>query len=245
MKKSMDESNIFEARIAVGYPPEPQSGIYRIWNQKGKSNIFVSVRDIADQIKISLHESGECNAGLTGQFAQKEMAAVAAMGGSRHQSRWIRRTHTGSRVITPLQIVVPATELNKCSEYHATKKKITWIAPPEAGHSIIISCMFSGQYLSDDEWPGRNNGTQLIGIKILPNGEKFWLIWQNCPTDMLEHKILSEANTHLKQQKIVRFSGIRSDDPPPQRRLIFREFFDNDLLIILDALIKSKNRNIE
>ena len=42
----------------------------------------------------------------------------------------------------------------------------------------------------------------------------------------------------MKQQKIVRFSGIALDDQPPQRRLIFREFFDNNLLIILDALIK-------
>ena len=168
--------------------------VFIVSGTKKEKQHLASVRDIAGQIKISLHESGECNAGLTDHL-QKEIDAIGAMGGSRHQSRWIRKTHTGSQVVTPLKIVVPATELNKCRECIVTKKKITWIAPPEVGHSIIISCIFSGQYLSDDEWPGRHNGTQLIGIKILPNGEKFWLIWQNCPTDMLKNKILSEAHT--------------------------------------------------
>jgi hypothetical protein len=164
------------------------------------------------------------------------MAAVDAMGGSRHQSRWTRLKHVGSRVVVPLQFAIPATEL-RTSEVEPTlvSRKVTWLEPPKGGWSIIISCAFSGQSLADPDWPGRCNGTQLLGTKLLPNGEKFWLIWQDCPTGPVEQMIFSEAEAHMKRQKMVRFSGITDDTPPAPRRLLFKEFAEDQLLVVLDA----------
>jgi hypothetical protein len=238
MKTSGGESKNFEARIAVGHSPEPQSAIFRIWSQKGKSNVYASLRNIAGQIKISLHESGMCNAGLTSQFAENETNAVAAIGGSRHQSTWYRKTHVGSRVVTPLQFAIPASQLKVWNNNPGTNKKILWIAPPESDHSIIISCIYSGQAVSDDNWPGRSNGTQLVGTKVLSNGEKFWLVWQKCPTGRLEIEILSEAEKHMRQQKLVTFSNLTPDTPPPVRRLIFKEYPNDHCLIVLDAVFQ-------
>ncbi len=238
MKTSGGVSNKFEARVVVGHSPEPQSAFFRIWSQKGKSNVYASVRNIADQIKISLHESGECNAGLTDQFAKSQKEAVVSIGGSRHQNRWQRKTHVGSRIVTPLQFAVASDQLKVWKQYSEKNKKFTWITPPEPNHSIIISCIFSGQTLSDDKWPGRKNGTQLIETTVLPNGEKFWLVWQDCPTSVLERDILSEAKIHMKQQKMVQFSNISNDSPPPTRQLIFKEYPNDHLLVILDALIQ-------
>jgi len=235
----MTKTDDFVVRVAVGSLLGPQSAIFRIWSPPIKSDVYASVRGIAGEIKISLHETGECNAGLTTQFAKREKVAVHAMGGSRHQSRWTRLMHVGSRVVVPLQFVIPASELRPTEEKPiSASKKVTWLEPPERGRSIIISCAFTGQPLADHEWPGRRNGTHLLGIKLLPNSEKFWLFWQDCPTGPVEQMIFSEAEAHMKRQKVVRFSGITEDTLPAPRRLLFREFFKNpeeERLVVLDA----------
>jgi len=231
----MSKKDDFVARIAVGYDQIPLSAVFRIWSPKGKSDIYASVRDIAGSIKISLHETGECNAGLTAQFAKNELTAVTSMGGSRHQSRWRRQTHVGASIVTPLQFVVPASEFRRWREEPLNDAKVTWVGPPEQGRSIILSCIFSGQSLHDENWPGRRNGTHLLGTKLLPNGEKFWLIWQDCPTGLIEKSILTEAQIHMERQSPVRFSSVREDTPPAPRHLIFKEFFNDQLLVVLDA----------
>jgi hypothetical protein len=234
MRQSHTNKN-FVARVVVGRIHEPQSAVFRIWSPRGKSDVYAGVSEIAGEIKISLHETGDCNAGLTTQSAMQEVTAVAAMGGSRHQSRWTRQTHVGSRVVTPLQFAIPASELRLWREHPVATERVTWLEPPGQGRSIIISCLFSGQSLADDEWPGRRNGTHLIGTKLLPNGEKFWLVWQDCLTGPIEQTILSEGQAHMKQQKMVRFSSITDDAPPAPRHLIFKEYPADRLLIVLDA----------
>jgi hypothetical protein len=226
----------FKVRVAVGTLLGPQSAVFRIWSPRGKSDVYASVRDIAGKIKISLHETGECNAGLTTEFAKQENAAVDAMGGSRHQSRWTRLKYVGSGMVVPLQFAIPASELRSTEGEPATaSKKVTWLQPPEQGRSVIISCAFTGQSLANNEWPGRRNGTHLLGIKLLPNSEKFWLFWQDCPTSSIEQVIFSEAKAHMKRQKMVRFSGITDDTPPAPRRLLFREFAEDGLLVVVYA----------
>jgi hypothetical protein len=232
----MSKSDDFVVRVAVGSTLGPQSAILRVWSPYGKSDVYASVRNISGQIKVSLHETGECSAGLTSQFAKRETAAISAMGGSRHQSRWIRLKHVGSRIVVPLQFAVPSSELRPpIIKPSAISRKIKWLEAPVEGRSVIISCVFSGQALPDPDWPGRCNGTQLLGTKLLPNGEKFWLIWQDCPTGLVEEMIFSEAAAHMKRQKPVRFSGITEDTPPAPRRLLFREFLEDGLLVVLDA----------
>lgn len=231
----MSKKDDFVARIAVGNAHGPQSAVFRIWSPKGKSDVYAAVRDIAGDIKISLHETGECNAGLTTQFAKRELAAVTAMGGSRHQSQWFRQTHAGSMIVTPLQFVIPSSELRMWRDTLVIAEKVTWIDSPGEGRSLIISCIFSGQSLQDDQWPGRRNGTNLFGTKLLPNGEKFWLIWQDCLTGPIEQQLLSEAQAHMKRQRQVRFSSITDDTPPAPRSLIFKEYPKDRLLVVLDA----------
>lgn len=226
-------------RLAVGLPDGPYSATLRIWTSPGKSDVYASVRERAGDFKVSLHESGTCNAGLTDQFANKEADAVTAIGGSRHQSTWTRAMHTGSRVVAPLQFAVPASELRTWRERPARDTTIMWLDPPSFGRSVIISCLFSGPVLTDDQWPGRQNGTQLIRSALLPNGEKFWLLWQDCPTSALEQSMLAEAHARLKQRGMVRFSKITDDSPPAPRILIFKEIPQDRSLVVLDAAADS------
>ena len=232
----MIKTDDFVVRVAIGRLHGPQSSVFRVWSPPGKSDVYASVRGIAGEFKISLHETGECSAGLTSQFAKQEKAAVHAIGGSRHQSRWTRLTDVGSLVVVPLQFVIPDSELRSTGvSPTAAGKEVTWLEPPEQGRSIIISCAFTGHSLVDSQWPGCCNGTHLLGIKLLSNSEKFWLLWQDYPSGPIEQMIFSEVEAHMKQQKLVRFSGITDDTPQAPRRLLFREFPEDRLLVVLDA----------
>lgn len=227
------------ARLAVGRVHGPYSATLRIWSPSGKSDVYASVRERAGDFKVSLHETGECNAGLTNQFAAQEADAVTAMGGSRHQSKWTRVMHAGSRVVTPLQFALPASELRTWRQSPVRDKTITWLNPPSLGRSIVVSCLFSGPGLSDDQWPGRRNGTHLVGSKVLPNGEKFWILWQDCQTTAHEQSMLAEARALMKQPGMVRFSRITDASPSAPRVLIFKEFRRDRLLVVLDAAAES------
>ncbi len=239
----MKKGSQFDARIVVGCSPKPQSAIYRIWSNKGKSDVYASIRDIAGVFKVSLHESGVCQAGFTQKFEIENKEIIDDVGGSRHQSRWCRKTHVGPRIITPLQFCIPANQLKVWEKKKEIPKKTTWIDPPEKEYSIIISCIFSGQVISDDNWPGRVNGTKFIGTKVLPNGEKFWLIWQKCQTSQIEYNILTEAAGHMRREKMIPLSGVDSKNVPTLRMMIFKEFFDLQLLIGFDVDYKSLEQN--
>ena len=235
----------FIARLAVGEPNGPSSGVLRIWSPKGKGDVYASMRSIAGQVKISLHESGSCIAGLTSQFAAKEVEAVAAMGGLRHQNKWTRIRHTGERVVTPLQFVVPESQLRLRPGETTADNEVERIKAPDSGRSIVISCIFSGQCLSNDNWPGRRNRTRLVGSKLLPNGEKFWLIWQDCPTTDLEQDILREAEAHAATTDMVPFSRPKEDTGSPERTLIFREFPEDRCLLVMDAALLGSQKALD
>ena len=107
-----------------------------------------------------------------------------------------------------------------------SEKEINWIEPSTSDHSIIVSCVFSGQQIQDDEWPGCQNQTHLVASKCLPNGEKFWLLWQDCPTSVLERSMLIDARKKVATTNMIPFSG-RNECGISPRRLIFKECFTN------------------
>lgn len=74
----MPKEDDFVVRVAVGHIQGPHSAVFRIWSPAGKSDDYASLREIAGEIKISLHETGDCNAGLTTQFSTQEVSAVAS-----------------------------------------------------------------------------------------------------------------------------------------------------------------------
>jgi hypothetical protein len=233
------KGNDLDERVAVGSPTGVNSAVFKIWSPIGKSDIYASIREHAGVFKISLHDGGECFAGLTKPFADSQPKALSEMGGSRHQSRWTRQTHVGSRVVTPLQFVVPASELGSWREKEMSTNSVRWLPAPTAGRSVIISCIFGGQKLPDADWPGRRNETQLVATKILPNGEKFWLIWQDCATSGHESEMLRQGLEVQQQRKMVRFSGAPDDASLGPRMLIFKEFRLDRLLVVMDSATHS------
>lgn len=221
------------ARLAVGAVGGPNSATLRVWSPAGDSDVYAAVRDIAGDLKVSLHESGQCHAGLTSQFALREKEVVEELG-SRHQNRWQRQTHVGSRFIAPLQFSFPSSELRVWRPVRRDDARLLWISDPGHGRSIIVTCGYSGQSVSDEDWPGKPNGTQLVATKTLPNGEKFWLIWQNCPTSERELSMMRAARDRLARKAMIPFRSTSASDQPMARILVFEEDKPQPVLVVLD-----------
>lgn len=231
----MARGNDIDVRLAVGSPSGANSAVFKVWSPVGRSDVYASIREHASAFKVSLHDNGICVAGLTKEFAKKQSEAVERMGGSRLQNQWTRLTHVGSRVVTPLQFVVPSSELRMWREKEPSSDGVTWLRAPAEGRSIIISCIFGGQMLPDAAWPGRVSGTQFVASKLLPNGEKFWLVWQDCPTSAHELEILRQCSAIQEQRQLVRFAGVPDDGRSGPRMLAFKEFPLDRLLVVMDA----------
>lgn len=197
------------------------------------SDVYAAIRDIAGELKVSLHESGQCHAGLTSQFALREQEVVEQLG-SRHQNRWQRNTHVGSRFIAPLQFAFPSTELRVWRPVRQDDARLLWLPDPGRDRSIIVTCGYSGQSVSDEDWPGKPNGTQLVATKTLPNGEKFWLIWQDCPTSERELSMMRSARDRLAREAMIPFRSTSAGDQPMARILAFEEDKPQPVLVVLD-----------
>ena len=138
----------FVRRIGVGNASGLNSPVLRVWTATDKSDVYVSFREIAGSVKISLHESGECHSGLTSAFAANEQDVVLASGGSRHQHEWQRRTHLGSQSTAALHICFPHSEFRAWRDKPVAEKDITWLPLPTEGRSVIVSCIYTGSMCS-------------------------------------------------------------------------------------------------
>ena len=218
----MDKTKRFTLRFGIGDPDGLQSGIWRAWADPGKSDVYVAIRTIAGDWKISLHESGDCNASITEQAVSRFNDAYIQNGGSRHLDKWKRQVLTGPLLSIPMRIRFPQSELRPCVETLSKKKEVHWIPSPPPGHSVDVVCMFTSQKTETEDWPWRSNGGGFLASTKLQNGETFWLISRIYPTPPSVVRLIEQ------QRK-------RAGLPIGTRLLIGGEIGPGNIPIITDA----------
>jgi hypothetical protein len=233
------KANDLEIRVALGSPSGPQSCILRVWSRRGESDVYIAVREIGSRFKVSLHDGGECHAGLTSEFAQAEPSLVEALGGSRHQNVWTRRTHLGSQHEVPFVCVFPTSELRNWRDQPVSAPSLQWIAPPEGGGVVAVAAIFTGSRRPTSDWPGRERGDQLLGYKLLPNGEAFWLVYYATTA----HRRVDEVLGIVRQRAATEQPLVSTSVPPrpfPGRRMTAFDFHKNErTLLMIDAAASS------
>ena len=168
----------FTIRFTVGAKDGLRSGIWRVWSNPGKSDIYIAIRTIAGLNKMSLHSTGWCSASMTSQEAKSNPAALQSQGGTRHLDKWHRPLLSGNLLSIPLRLRFPASELRPCIDPPPQAARIHWLPSPPVDHAIDVLCMFTSSIFEADEWPLKSDGADLLTSTLLPNGETFWLISQ-------------------------------------------------------------------
>ena len=194
-------------RFAVGSPDGPNSVSVKILSSRGKADVYAMVREFGEAVKISLHKDGNCFSGLTSDMAAVEPAMIEALGGTRHQHEWKRRTHLGSQECGALHFCFPSTELRRWRRGSDGLDDCTWLRVPQSGHSIVVTVYYTGSLRADAEWPRREHGGWLLDRAVLANGEKVWVVAEERVTSAIELKAISEAARRKQSEPVVPFAS--------------------------------------
>lgn len=231
--RQMASKDDFVIRIGVGSRDGPKSGVWRIWAGKGKSDVYVAVRSYTGIFKVSLHESGECSVALATQFAERNPSALTGLGGSRHFDKWLRITHSGSRLSIPFRLVFPGSELRQVSTADDQDLLVQWIEPPAHDHSVDMAVVFTGQCYTDGDWPLREQGARLLATFRLPNGEAFWLLYLICRTFDFVAEDIRRTRKDMREPGSVTIGDL--DLNSPTARLILPGVDSSGVRLFVDA----------
>jgi hypothetical protein len=191
-------------RFAVGAADGPRSRTWRLWVPRGKSDVYVSSRRIANSVKVSLHEPGPSRLALTSEFVREQEFVASEGRDPRLAVEWNRPRTSPGRAARPLAIVVPWDEVIE-REDHDTEG-VLWTPPPPEGCAVHFDVVYipAGAQVSGHP-AARSMGTGLVGEAALANGERVFVT-------SLARKMNAETLAAVKRLRSVRV--LDADDNP-------------------------------
>lgn len=196
-----------------------RSGVWRVWANVGKSDVYVAVRTIAGLSKISLHETGACNASMTAQSIAMDSTVLDTLNGTRHLDQWRRPLLTGRLLSIPLRLRFPASELRAGID-SVPEQNLCWLPPPDDGETCDVVFMFTSTPHDPGDWPWRTTGGTCLASTVLANGETLWLVSKNYTTGQPLVTVLDER---------------KPANLPVGSRLLMGELGPGNIRIITDA----------
>lgn len=153
-----------ELRFCIGEPAGPHSTTWKIWANRG--DVYLSSRMLASDIKVSLHQSGDCQYSRTSE----SFARTGKPNQDRHIQKWKRRRiYPESGVVHLFRIIIPTTELRLTSAEQKEVKGIVWHMAPPIGYGAYIELWLTpvlGRPPEQDEFVN-----DLLGVLSLANGQ--------------------------------------------------------------------------
>lgn len=109
-------------RWGIFAPDGRRSPSWRVWTSKQTDDCYVAGRDVAGEVKISLHASGEWQHSITQPAAARRALA------ERHLDRWVRPPDFAPGWTVGVRVWIPDSELR---EWPSSE-------PPEAGRVLAV-----------------------------------------------------------------------------------------------------------
>jgi hypothetical protein len=225
-------------RFIVRSEDGKRSGIWRIWTSLGgkKSDIYLTVRPLAGRLKVSIHESGQCQASFDREFISEIEDRGTWERNSRHLLKWSLIELTPG-VALAARIIVPTSEL---TEIPITPRK-PFVCVPAAptGKAVEFACFLTASNAKVTGWPGkRSMVTQLVIKMPLANGNILWVV--NRTVDPPQSSLDKITDAEALEGKIVRLDSrekIDLSDPSLRTVLIGRD--SNGVGYLVDASFPS------
>ena len=152
-----------ELRFCIGTPDGPHSSVWKIWTRR--SDVYLSARALAADLKVSLHESGQCQLSRTTEW----IARSGLRNCDRHLQQWRRRrAYPASATVHLFRVVIPGTELRCASPERTPACKVVWYPPPPTGHAACIELWLTPRVA--DRPSAANFANDLLGILTLDDG---------------------------------------------------------------------------
>jgi hypothetical protein len=190
-------------RVIVGDPSGgPRSILWRVWTGRRNSDVYISARPIAGELKVSLHESGIWRYAFT-QRHQLGPRPLIGMDEDRAKFKWNRPAEHFPGATRAFVLSVPASELMEPARPDPLKKPATRIPVPPPGTQVEIDLWLARQHVPDS-WPGkRAMGTACLYRRRLPNGEELIVTQYVAPMD-------EERVRNIERAKDMMLKGLRA-----------------------------------
>jgi hypothetical protein len=120
-------------RVGVGRPGR-RSGVWRIWANRGKSDVYIAARSIAGIQKFSLHGSGDWRH----QWVTPNQAEEFTANRDRVMDRWPRPPEGPGGWTKALSIWVPKEDVQEIEDDNQVREGVTWTPEPPDGFAVGI-----------------------------------------------------------------------------------------------------------
>jgi hypothetical protein len=142
----------------------------------GKSDVYLSARELGYALKASLHQSGNWQVAFSPQFVEENPNAFSDKPNGRFIEQWPRPQQIAPGVTLAFRIVTPHSAVNIPFDI-SLYKSIVWIPAPPDNRAVEIDIIFTAPDTLVSGWPCKNSmNTQLIDSMSLSSGEKVWVV---------------------------------------------------------------------
>lgn len=159
-------------RFAVGSSTGPRSRTWRLWVPPRRSDVYLSVRRLGADFKVSIHEPGPARCALTRHWVARKGYVAPAGEDPRLAREWNRpRPRPPNLIARPFEIIVPWDEVRE--QRNPETGPVHWTAPPPEGACVHFDLVYtpSGADVGHGHPGARSMGTRLVGVVALENGE--------------------------------------------------------------------------
>lgn len=156
-----------------------RAATWKLWTKTGtgRSEVYLTCRELGGTIKASLHESGQWHIAYPQRTFEEDVKGAIPEFKDRYLEKWSRPSdfepgHTlAFRIVTPWLAVTTPVKEDKF-------KAITWLPSAPERMATEIDILISKPTILVNRWPGRQlMGTSFIGSFPLENGETIWAVY--------------------------------------------------------------------
>lgn len=167
------------------------------------NDVYVSMRPLARQLKMSIHKSGECQVAFTTEFIEKIKALGTWPKRSRRLDKWSPK-ELSNGVALAARIIIPTSELSKLPI--SEREPVISIPAAPLGKAVEFAILLTAPHARVTGWPGkRSMKTQLIAKSHLPNGNTLWVV--NRTVDPPQGDLDKIADIEVARRGIVRLDS--------------------------------------
>jgi len=163
-------------RFAVRADDGRRSGIWKVWSPRNASDVYISCREMKGDFKVSLHKSGDFEAGFSHEY-EKQLREYGVWTDSRHMEKWKVERPVKQSVLA-IRILIPGTELRGLTGAQQAKKPVQWIPAPPEDYTTSVEIFLANARLKFTE-AGRPG---ILTRWELPSGEAAWIGHRVAPT---------------------------------------------------------------
>jgi len=156
-----------------------RAATWKLWTKTGtgKSDVYLTCRELYGTINVSLHESGQWHIAYSRPTFEKDVKGTIPKFKDRFIEKWHRPSEIAPGFTLALRITTPWWSMSQPVKEDRFKG-ITWLPSGPELMATEIDILFSKSTTQVTEWPGRSSmGTSLIGSLPLENGETVWAVY--------------------------------------------------------------------